>query len=73
MWVVPVSRRLLLCLAEVEGLLGSCSLSFSHLGTISPDDDLPDRGLFLGLGSFAPLMELVTSFLARELDPSEVA
>ncbi len=30
-------------------LLGSCSLSFSHLGTISPDDDLPDGGLLLGV------------------------
>src|SRR5437870_4166608 len=55
-------------------LLESCSLSFSHLGTISPDDDLPDRGLFLVFGSFTPLLEPVASFFfARQLDPSEAA
>jgi len=37
-------------------LLGSCSLSFSHLVPVSPDDDLPDGGLLLGFGSFAPLL-----------------
>ena len=55
-------------------LLGSCFLSFSHLVPVSPDDDLPDGGLFLGFGSFAPLLEPVASFfLARQLDPSEAA
>src|SRR2546428_8771144 len=49
-------------------------LSFSHLGTISPYDDLPDGGLFLGFGSFAPLLEPVARlFFARQLDPSEEA
>ena len=55
-------------------LLGSCSLSFSHLVPVSPDDDLPDRGLLLGLGAFSPLLEPVTSLLlTRQLDPSEAA
>ncbi len=55
-------------------LLGSCFLSFSHLVPVSPDDDLPDRGLFLGFGSFTPLLEPVASFFfARQLDPSEAA
>ncbi len=55
-------------------LLGSCSLSFSHLGPVSPDDDLPDRGLLLGLGTFSPLLEPVTSLLlTRQLDPTKAA
>jgi len=55
-------------------LLGSCFLSFSHLGTISPDDDLPDRGLLLGLGAFSPLLEPVASLLlARQLDSTKAA
>jgi len=55
-------------------LLGSCSLSFSHLVPVSPDDDLPDGGLLLGFGSFAPLLEPVAClFFAGQLDPSEAA
>jgi len=55
-------------------LLGSCSLSFSHLVLVSPDDDLPDRGLLLGLGAFSPLLEPVTSLLlTRQLDPTKAA
>ncbi len=56
------------------GLLGSCFSSFSHLVPVFPDDDLTDRGLFLGFGSFAPLLEPVASlFFAGQLDPSEAA
>jgi len=55
-------------------LLGSCFLSFSHLVPVSPDDDLPDRGLLLGLGAFSPLLEPVTSLLlTRQLDPTKAA
>ncbi len=55
-------------------LLESCSLSFSHLTPISPDDNLPDRGLFLGLSTFSPLLEPVTSLLlTRQLDPTKAA
>ena len=55
-------------------LLGSCFLSFSHLGPVSPDDDLPDGGLLLGFGAFSPLLEPVASlFFAGQLDPSEAA
>ena len=55
-------------------LLGSCFLSFSHFVPVSPDDDLTDRGLSLGFGSFAPLLEPVASlFFAGQLDPSEAA
>ena len=55
------------------GLLGSCSLSFSHLVLVSPDDDLPDRGLLLGFGSFAPLLKPVAALFTGQLDPSEAA
>ena len=55
------------------GLLGSCSLSFSHLVPVSPDDDLPDRSLFARFGAFSPLLEPVAGFFAGQLDPSEAA
>jgi len=35
----------------------SCSLSFSHLVPVSPDDDLPDGGLLLGFGAFLPSLD----------------
>jgi len=55
-------------------LLGSWFLSFSHLVTVSSDDDLTDRGLLLGLGPFTPLFEPVAGFFfAGQLDPSEAA
>src|SRR5207302_1073267 len=67
-----IALDLLFCLVVAVGLLGSCSLSFSHLGTVSPDDDLPDRGLLFRLGSFAPLLEPVASlFFAGQLGPYE--
>ncbi len=55
-------------------LLGSCFLSFSHLVPVSPDDDLPDRGLLFRFGAFSPLLEPVTSLLlTRQLDPAKAA
>ncbi len=56
------------------GLLGSCSLSFSHLVPVSPDDDLSNGSLFFGLSAFSPLLEPVTSLLlTRQLDPTKAA
>ncbi len=58
-WAVRVLRRWFLGRLGVVGVRGSCSLSFSHLIPVSPNDDLPDWGLLLGLGAFAPLLEPV--------------
>ena len=46
----------------VAGLLGSCSLSFSHLVPISSDDDLAHWSLCFGRGTLTPLLEPVASF-----------
>ena len=52
-------------------LLGSCSLSFSHLRLFFPDEDLAYGSLMLWFGGFAPLLEPVAGFfLAGQLDPS---
>ena len=59
---------------EVWVLLGSCFLSFFHLVPVSPDDDLADWSLFLGLSTLTPLFEPVTSFFfAGKQDPYEAA
>src|SRR5205809_4619858 len=55
-------------------LLGSCSLSFSHLWWFSLNQVLAYGNLFLGNSCFAPLLEPVAGFfLAGQLDPSRPA
>jgi len=55
-------------------LLGSCSLSFSHLWWFSPNQVLAYNNLFLGHSGFTPLLEPVAGlFLAGQLDPSIAA
>ena len=48
-------------IGEVVGLLGSCSLSFSHFGPISPDEDLACCSIFFGSSTLTPLLEPVAS------------
>src|SRR5438034_10328713 len=76
LWELPVRvlHRWFPCRLKVVVLLGSCSLSFSHLWWFSPNQVLAHGNLFLGHSGFTPSLEPVAGpFLAGQLDPSIAA